>query len=181
MLKKSSLREKALLILSESTHLDIGTAKAVLEEDIRPLVRLFSKSKLSLQIIANSSRTSRSVKSLKTIEQSNLIEELVDLLCKKDDWFVLKAVTCLGNFACEYPELQNEIRSCGCIEDLTDFHVMRRYVSSWSTSSLEACLVTLENITDGNEKNKIYVRSTSQLICFFVFFPTRDSSRVNVF
>ena len=142
MLKKSSLREKALLILSESTHLDIGTAKAVLEEDIRPLVRLFSKSKLSLQIIANSSRTSRSVKSLKTIEQSNLIEELVDLLCKKDDWFVLKAVTCLGNFACEYPELQNEIRSCGCIEDLTD--VMRRYVSSWSTSSLEACLVTLD-------------------------------------
>ena len=72
MLKKSSLREKALLILSESTHLDIGTAKTVLEEDIRPLVRLFSKSKLALQIIVNSSRTSRSIKSLKTIERRKI-------------------------------------------------------------------------------------------------------------
>ena len=31
---------------------------------------------------------------------------------------------------------------------------MRQYLSSWATSPLEACLVTMENITDGNEKNK---------------------------
>ena len=152
MLKKSSLREKALLILSESTHLDLKIAKSVLEEDIRPLIRLFSSSKLALQIVANCSRTSRATKCLKTIERSNLIEELVDMLCKKDDWFVSKAITCLGNFACEYPELQNEIRACGGIEDLTD--VLRRFVSSWSTSLLEACLVTFENIIDNNERNR---------------------------
>lgn len=152
MLKTPSLREKALLILSECTHLDLKTATLLLREDIRPLIRLFSKSRLAIQILYNCSRTSRSDDSLKTIEQSNLIEELVDLLCKKDDWIVSKAVACLGNLACEYPELQNEIRACGGIEDLTD--VLKRCDSSWSTSLLEACLVTFENIMDGNERNK---------------------------